>query len=451
MKRVDPILPIIGRFTGKTGKILYGAGAFGESLIFAIIGTYLIYFYTEIVLLDPILIGIGFMATYGVWNAINDLIAGYISDKTRTKWGRRIPYISIFSPIMILLFIMIWSPPVGGKPLSNPSDLCIFTFFIIIIFIFEFVYTLVDVGWNALFPEMYRDIKDRSEVAVYRQVFATIGVIITIILVPQLITYFTEKFGTFQGWIFVGIVVSLMGGISFLLSLLGSKEKEITLTESTLPIKEYFKITFTNKSFLTAAFLILTTSWIWSVLEAMIPFIVQHFLGGKTSDITIIGAPMIIFPILFYPIWRKICIRYGSRFTLILSTILMASGLLVLAIWADSIIKAVILTAFFGAVNSGVQITRELLIPDVIDEDETKTGLRREGIYYGARTFIDRFALALTGASTAFIFGLSGYTPGAVQPIEVVWNMRIGLALVIIIALAIFLIAAKYYPLGKKV
>lgn len=390
------------------------------------------------------------MAIYGVWNAINDVIAGYISDKTRTKWGRRIPYISIFSPIMILLFAMIWSPPTKGKPLSNPFDPCIFLFFLLVIFIFEFVYTLVDVGWNALFPEMYKDIKDRSEVAVYRQIFAIIGVIITIIFTPQLISHFTKNFGTFQGWILVGIILGLMGGASFILSLLGSKEKEKISIESTLPIKEYFKITFMNKSFLTAAFLILTTSWIWSVLEAMIPFIVQYFLGGQVSDITIVGAPMIVFPILFYPIWRKICIRYGSRITLAFSTILMVSGLLVLALWADTIIKAIILIAFFGAVNSGVQLTRELLIPDVIDEDEVRTGLRREGIYYGARTFIDRFALALTGVSTAFIFKLSGYMPGIVQPSEVILSMRIGLALVIIIALTLFLVAIKYYPLGRR-
>ncbi len=438
-------MPIIGKFSGRVGKITYGLGAFGESLIFAVIGTYLIYFYNEVVLLDPVLVGIGFMIIYGIWNAINDVIAGYISDKTRTKWGRRIPYIFIFSPIMILLFTMIWAPPVEGKPLSNPLNPCVFLFFLIVIFIFEFVYTLVDVGWNALFPEMYRDIKDRSEVAVYRQIFATIGIIITIILAPQLISYFTTNFGTFQGWIFVGMILGL-----FLLSLFGSKEKEIKTVEATLPIKEYFKITFTNKSFLTAAFLILTTSWIWSVLEAMIPFIVQYFLGGQVSDITIVGAPMIIFPILFYPIWRKICIRHGSRITLALSTILMVFGVLILALWADTIIKAIILTAFFGAVNSGVQLTRELLIPDVIDEDETRTGLRREGIYYGARTFIDRFALALTGASTAFIFKISGYVAGIAQPSEVILKMRISFSFIIIIALAVFLIAIKYYPLGKK-
>jgi GPH family glycoside/pentoside/hexuronide:cation symporter len=443
-------LPFIGRFGGKRGKVFYSVGAFGESLIFAIVAAYLTYFYIEVVSLDPVLVGIGYMAAYGVWNSINDMIAGYISDRTRSRWGRRIPYILFFSPLMILLFTLIWSPPLAGSTISNRFNFYIFGYFILIVFSFEFVYTLVDVGWNTLFPEMYDSLSDRSEVAVYRQIFATLGVIVTFILAPQIITQFTEKFGQFWGWLYVGLTIGLLGGGSFLISLFGSREKGEYAVKGTLPLKQTFTLTFSNKSFLTAALLILTTSWIWSILEAMTPFIVTLFLGGKVGDITIVGAPLIVFPVLFYPLWRKICLHLGSRVTLAISTVLMASSLLTLTLFAKSIIDGLILTAFFGAVNGGVQLTRELLIPDVIDEDEKKTGLRREGIYYGARTFVDRFALAFTGLSTAFIFGLSGYVSGGVQSNEVIWNMRLGMALVILMALFTFLLAVKYYPLGKR-
>jgi len=402
------------------------------------------------VFLDPVLVGIGYMIAYGVWNAVNDMIAGYLSDRTRTRWGRRIPYVLAFSPLMILLFVLLWTPPVGGRPLQNAHSLSIFTFFLLVVFIFEFIYTLVDVGWNALFPEMYQGLVDRSEVAIYRQVFATVGVIITFILAPQLIAGLSEAFGTFQGWTLVGVFMGSVAGGSFLVSLLGSREGREHRAERTLPVKEAFKVTFTNRSFLAAAFLILTTSWIWSILESMTPFIVQYMLGGQVGDITIVGAPLIVFPIISYPIWRKICMNYGTRRTLITSTLLMTAGLMVLALHADTIIEAVALTVFFGSVNGGVQLARELLIPDVIDEDETRTGLRREGLYYGARTFVDRFALALTGASTAFIFSFSRFTPGAAQPPEVILGMRVGIALVLVMALAAFLISAKYYPLGRQ-
>ena len=79
-------MTLIGRLRGRSGKVGYGAGALGESLTFAMISTYLTYFYLDEVHLDSALVGLGFTLSYGVWNSINDVIAGYISDTTRTRW-----------------------------------------------------------------------------------------------------------------------------------------------------------------------------------------------------------------------------------------------------------------------------------------------------------------------------------------------------------------------------
>jgi Na+/melibiose symporter-like transporter len=160
---------MIGAFYGrKIGKIFYSLGALGESLFFAIVATYLTYFYIEIARVDPVLVGLGYTLTYGIWNSINDIIAGYISDKTKTRWGRRIFYILFFTPLLMALFILIWTPPISQSSLSAYST---FLYFLLIVFFFEFVYTFVDLSWNSLFPEMYEEIQERSEIAVYRQVF----------------------------------------------------------------------------------------------------------------------------------------------------------------------------------------------------------------------------------------------------------------------------------------
>lgn len=154
--------------------------------------------------------------------------------------------------------------------------------------------------------------------------------------------------------------------------------------------------------------------------------------------------------IFFYPLWRKICIRYGVKKTLTISTLLSVLFLLSFILFASNIFEGIIAMILYGFANSGVTLVRELLIPDVIDEDELKTGFRREGIYLGMTTFIDRFALALTGASTTFIFTMTGFTPGLIQPQEVILNMRIAIAMVAIVALLGFLTSIKYYPLGSE-
>ncbi|KPV64358.1 MAG: glucuronide transporter [Candidatus Bathyarchaeota archaeon BA1] len=441
---------MIGRLRGRPGKIAYGFGNLGTALIFHSIGSFLIYFYINEVRLDPALVGLGFLISYGIWNSINDPIAGYISDRTRTRWGRRIPFVLFCTPLMMLFFILLWSPPVGGVPLPTPYNIWIFLYFIVIVGIFELVYTFVGVGWGALFPEMFQDLKERTEVSIYRQVAAMIGSMVGFVLTPLIIASLTGRLGTFSGWTLTGVALGCIGGCAYLTSLLGSRERREFSVAGTLPIKTAFKVTLTNRSFLTAAFCVLMISWIWSLLSAMGPFLVVYMLGGALADVALVSSPIFFMGILFYPQWRKICIRYGTKKTLIIATFLSALFLLPLLLVADTILKATLMMLFYGFANSGVTLVREILMPDVIDEDQIKTGFRREGIYLGVGTFVDRFALALTGASTVLVFSLTGFVPGVPQPSHVILGMRLATAMILIVALLGFLVSMKYYPLGAE-
>src|SRR4030042_153350 len=106
----------------RLAKVAYGVGNLGQALFFNSVQTFLIFFYTDVVRLDPKLVGLAFAVSYGVWNAINDPLVGVLSDRTRSRWGRRIPYIAIGTPLTFLLFALVWSPPLGGRPLTNPSS-----------------------------------------------------------------------------------------------------------------------------------------------------------------------------------------------------------------------------------------------------------------------------------------------------------------------------------------
>ena len=87
-----------------------------------------------------------------------------IFDRTRTRWGRRIPYIAIGTPLTVLLFALIWSPPLGGHALTNPSGMGIFLYFAVVIALFDLAYTAVSVTYTALFPEAFEELGERTEV-----------------------------------------------------------------------------------------------------------------------------------------------------------------------------------------------------------------------------------------------------------------------------------------------
>ena len=114
-------------------KILYASGSLAVALSYQAFGTYIQFLYIDILGLKAALVGIGW-ALYGLWNAINDPLAGYWSDRTRTRWGRRIPWIAgLFIPLS-LTFYLLWVPP---SPLVQADGIPLFIYFMALVLIFD--------------------------------------------------------------------------------------------------------------------------------------------------------------------------------------------------------------------------------------------------------------------------------------------------------------------------
>ena len=431
-------------------KIAYGIGNLGQALFFNTVQTFLIFFYTDVVRLDPGLVGLAFAISYGVWNAINDPLVGVLSDRTRTRWGRRIPYIALGAPLTFLLFVLVWSPPLGGNPLTNPSHMGIFLYFAVIIALFDLAYTAVSVTYTALFPEAFESLKERTEVSIYRQVAAMIGTALGLAITPVIVGALSERFGDLGGWTGAGLILGLVGGGAFGFSLLGSRERKEVSEEEALPLTAAFKETFTNRSFLAFVGANLMICYIWSWLSAMVPFFTKYAIGAEEEQMSLIFVGMFVTSMAFYPLWRKIALRLGSKRTLALSVTLFVFFLLPV-LFVANVPQAFVMMLFVGAANSGITLVRDIVLSDVIDEDELRTGRRREGSYFGVNAFIERLVMVLIGGSTFLVLGLSGYDAElTTQPPSVALGIRLSMGLLPAVALVIFLAALKFYPLGKE-
>ena len=438
---------------GRAGKLVYSIGNLGLTGFLQLMNVFLLFFLIDIVHMNPWRASLIFLFSYGVWNAINDPIIGNLSDRTRTRWGRRRPYIVIGIPIMFLFNALIWSPPLGGEPLANPHSLSIFYYAMIVIALYELGYTMVTLCRRSVFPEMWTDQKDRSEVTVYGQSLSVVGGILAMVVFPLIIDSFSKQFGTFGGWAWGGGVIGAIFSGAFLLSLLAIRErKEFSLVDKPLPFIASLKTAVTNKSWITYIAANLMTICMIDWISAMAPFFAKYSLGMGLESLSIMMGVEMVAMFAFFPIWRKIYIRHGTKVTLAASMITFNAGPM-LALVARDVLGIAMMGFMAGITIGGLVLARALMWADVIDEDETKTGVRREGVYAGIGEPVGKISQVIIATGMAFILSLFGYVSGLEppdQPPSVGRGIRLGMAIFPVIFTAMMLAFLKFYPLGKE-
>jgi glycoside/pentoside/hexuronide:cation symporter, GPH family len=420
--------------------IAYSAGSLGTALSMQCFNTVVPYFYVDVLKLTPALFATA-MTIYAIWNAINDPLAGQISDRTRTRWGRRIPYILFLTLPMVLLFTLVWTPPFR---VEHGQMMPLFIYFLLVICLFDGLWTFVILNWTALFPEMYQEGSERAQVSGWRQVFSIIGLIIGVAM-PLMVA---KQFG----YAAMGIGFGLITAISLYVSLLGSKENLQYSQEESLGLGDALKATLRNRSFLLFLGLNIFISFCFEILTGGLPFyakyvlLIDEFRTSLLLGVALIGAlPMLA-------LWTWLCSRRGARTALLLSQAAFALGLLPLLFvrgFAAAIVVMVVMSVGFA----GLLMLTDVLIADIVDEDELKTGVRREGMFFGLNGFVVRFAIAMKSIAMAAIFTWSGYNanlPVGAQPATVALGMRILLAVLPVLGLAASFAFTWLFPLHGR-
>lgn len=422
-------------------KLLYSAGSIGASLSASVFSTYIIFFYVDTLKMPAELIGLG-MGIYGLWNAINDPLLGHISDRTRSKWGRRIPYVLFGSIPFAIAFVLLWTPPFDYLK-SIPAR---FAYFIGIIFLFDLMYTLVIINWTSLFPEMYKTQAERTKVSSFRQIFGIIGNIIGVALPPMLYSSI--------GWSKMGIIFGIITLASLGLSLLGSKEDKENIQTEGLPFGKAIAATFKNKSFLTYVIAAMFLQFTFVMLQAGLPFYAKYVL--KISDgfkVSILLGSVFISAMVFVGLWGMRANKRGSKNTIIVSAIVY--GLALIPFWfVRSFAGGIITAVLIGVGLAGLMVLLDVMLSDIIDEDEIKTGTRREGMYFGINGFMVRLGVSVQSVLMGYILKMSGYNANLAvnaQPASALVGIKSLITVVPVVSLVFAVIFFNMYPLtGDK-
>ena len=420
-------------------KWSFGLGSFAQWFINSAFNIYVFAYYFMVVQLDVrwyVLAAV----LWTLWNAINDPLIGYLSDRTHTKWGRRKPYIMLGFIPMLILEIIIWLPPTGNEVLT-------FIYLLIMLMCYDTFYTMIALPYDSLFPELYTTIEERSEVNTIKEILSVVGLLFAA-LVPGIVLMNEESRNTY---LLNGIITSIIIAISLIISLKWgvTERKEFKLDyQHEFKFFESLKYTMKNKGFILYTAMFFLYEYVLLLLGTLVQIFGRQVLNIDAFETSIIMGLMYIIGAVSVIVWRWLDVKIGSKKGYAISIVSYFFASLPL-IFIEAYEIVLLIAALMGFGFGGMLYFIYLIIADVIDDDELKTGVRREGAFFGITNFFMRLSMILSIITIGLVFVQSDW--GVYDPlIDVDFALRFLFIVIPGIALGITLLCLYFYPFSKS-
>ena len=428
--------------------VSYSFGNFANTIAYQIFGNRINFYYVDVLGLNASVAGI-LWSMYGLWNAVNDPLMGQVSDRTRSRFGRRVPYVALGAIPLGLSFFFLWTPP-------SRSPFTLAAYFLMILFIFDTLYSLIFIAYNALFPEVAPTPRDRIDLSTTREILATVALLLSFILAPII----AEE----VGYVTMGAIMGTLIAAGYLVAMIGVKERPIDETrEQSFGLGHALRIVLANKAFRWFLGANISKEYIWLLLASMLPFWRKYALGiqeqvnvfgvklsAGDAEAVLLGIPILLaIPTLL--IWRPLVAKLGYRKTWMIGTLTFIPGLLVMT-FANNFYTGLLGTMLTipGLANS--MIMPFPVISEIIDQDaEQEHGFRREGLFFGMNSGIIKLAFSAQGLLFALVTAVTGFSEGSeVQSQAAIWGIRFLIGVTPAIAALIIAWCMYRYPLGRE-
>ena len=427
-------------------KLTFACGEVGDNMALNTFSFLIFTFYYAVVGIPTTLLTLGFII-WAISNAFNDPLIGYLSDKTKSRWGRRIPWmIGATIPLGVLMILLF-------TPLSTyDQNESVFIYFIIILILFDIAYTSFNLNYNALFSEMFVDMKQRSATGRIRIIFALLATMFALVFPTLIIEDFTSNDPIIRTqYLFIGIVAAAIIFIFYFIILKKGVEdpKHISKdAESAMSFTKTLKFTFKHKSFLLFLFPALGTWLVINILPTLSPLFFTYAVGIEDTElIGILLLVMFLVSAASTPLWEKIRVKKGARMC----------GLIGIAVWVVAVLlfaysinfeMAMICMIFLGVGLGGGLYFYDQCIAEIIDEDEITYGVRRSGIYYAVLNFLIRLSMIINFVIIGLVFTSTDWMNYDPNPgVNVIIGLRILMGIYPAIVLVLSLIGLYFYPI----
>jgi len=446
-------------------KTAYGSAGFGMSAFGMLRQIFYAIFLTDVVGLDPRLASIG--ALVGIfWDAVNDPLTGILSDRVRSRWGRRRPFLLWFAiPFGLSFLVQWWAPP-------WQSQWALAVHVTLVFMLSDTISTLITVPYYALTPEITRDYDERTSLNTYRQFFHLCGSLTTAVFAPMivdaaLLAGMTQQ----QGYLLVAALFGGVGTLPIFLAFAVVRERSTVedAAEQQVPVREVVATAWQNIPFRFATGLNLLTWTAVDLVALMMPYFLLYWLaqGDLLSSVNLLGLTLpletavfgvlLLVAILFLPVWNRVSARFGKRGAYVSGMLIwLAAQIGISLLRAGQRYEMILVGALAGVAISTAHVLPDSIFPDVIEWDELRTRRRQEGIYYGVKNFVRKMSGAVTIFLALQVLGWNGYSVPPVgatnfmQSEATVTAIRVLVGPVGGVLVGAAILVAWFYPLTRE-
>ncbi len=381
----------------KNSPVAYGLGTLGLESAGKAVGAYYLFFYVDVLGLAVALAAI-INVVYAIWDAVNDPLVGYFSDNTRTRWGRRRPWLLAGLPFYTAFLVLIYAVP---EPFRRGDAL--FWYALVIIFLSESASTVVNTTYDALFPELFQGFRTRTRASAFRHGFGMVGELVGFALTPIMYANF--------GFVGMAAVFAIITGILVTFSIVRNAEDCSAQEVPPLNLRGAFEDVLRDRPFWLFT-LIATLLWFTTgVYTVATPFWAKYTLKASPQAPSLIFATVFIIAILSVSPWSKLIRDWGIKRTWLwaIGVMTLSAGVLGLA---SNLVLGIIGAAVAGLGLGGIKVCREMILANLVDQSLERTGRRQEGVYYSLNRFVGRLSKILEALALVLLGVLFGYVSG---------------------------------------
>lgn len=376
----------------------WGLGSLGLAVILNTLNVLLIAYLTLVVGIEPALAG-SLILIAKLYDVATDLPMGWLSDRTQSRWGARRPYLFAAGIVTPLAIVMLFSPPVGDEIIYIAAALLLYAT----------GYTLFNVPYLSMPAELTTSVHTRTRMVAHRSAFIAGGTFFGIAAAPFMVG---SLGGGAEAYATLGIVMAVLISAGFLGCVaLTATAPEVEPGQTFMPVREQIKVVLANPHFRTLMGIKVTHLLAVAVGAGSSVFFFRFALQYDLKVLGVYGAVTTGVWVLGMPFWTRVAHMKGKRFGYFSAT---GAYVLLTLSWlfagpGEPMSLMMARAVGGGIISGGMLLMGNAMLQDVMDLDYRETGKRKNGMFAGMYSLIEKITSGIGAQILGLVLSLTGF------------------------------------------